>query len=65
MSDDKFICLTFDEGYENGYTPAILDTLKEENVKATFFVTAHYVNSAGDIVKRMIDERTYCTETTQ
>ena len=33
MSDDKFICLTFDEGYENGYTPRILDTLKEKGVK--------------------------------
>ncbi len=64
-SEKKYTYLTFDEGYEAGYTEKILDTLKEENVKATFFVTAHYVNSAGDIVKRMIDERTYCTETTQ
>ena len=64
-SEKKYTYLTFDEGYEAGYTEKILDTLKEENVKATFFVTAHYVKSAGDIVKRMIDERTYCTETTQ
>ena len=38
VNGGKSICLTFDEGYENGYTPAILDTLKEKNVKAIFFV---------------------------
>lgn len=54
--DDKSIYLTFDLGYEAGYTETILDSLKENNVNATFFVTAHYVNSASDIVKRMIDE---------
>lgn len=54
--DKKYIYLTFDEGFEAGYTEKILDTLKQENVKATFFITAHYVNTAGDIVKRMIDE---------
>ena len=54
--DDKFVYLTFDLGYEAGYTEMILDALKENNVNATFFVTAHYVNSASDIVKRMIDE---------
>ena len=31
LDDKKSICLTFDEGYENGFTPAILDTLKEKN----------------------------------
>ena len=53
---DKFIYLTFDEGYEAGYTPKILDTLKENNVKATFFITAHYVNTQPELVKRIIDE---------
>lgn len=61
-SEKKITYLTFDEGYEAGYTEKILDTLKQENVKATFFITAHYVNTAGDIVQRMIDERTYCAE---
>ena len=55
-NDDKYVYLTFDEGYEAGYTPQILDTLKENDVKATFFITAHYVNSQPDLVKRMIDE---------
>ena len=52
----KTIYLTFDEGYENGYTENILDTLKEKNVKATFYVTLDYVKSCPDIVKRMIEE---------
>ena len=55
-SDKKYIYLTFDLGYEAGYTSKILDSLKENNVKGTFFVTAHYVNTASDLVKRMIDE---------
>ena len=54
--DEKVIYLTFDEGYEAGYTPKILETLKSNNVKATFFITAHYVNTASDLVKQMIDE---------
>lgn len=56
MNDDKFICLTFDEGYENGYTPAILDTLKEKNVKAIFFVTYDFAKDNPDLIERMIDE---------
>lgn len=55
-SEEKYVYLTFDEGYEAGYTPQILDTLKENEVKATFFITAHYVNSQPDLVKRMIEE---------
>ena len=55
-STDKFIYLTFDEGYEAGYTPQILDTLKNNNVKATFFITAHYLNTQPELVKQMIDE---------
>ncbi|HWK21831.1 MAG TPA: polysaccharide deacetylase family protein [Ureibacillus sp.] len=52
----KIIYLTFDSGFENGHTESILDTLKEENVPATFFLTGHYLTSATDLVKRMIDE---------
>lgn len=55
-SEKPYIYLTFDSGYEAGYTNKILDTLKEKNVKATFFITAHYLNTATDLVKRMIDE---------
>ncbi len=55
-NEDKQVYLTFDEGYEAGYTPQILDILKENDVKATFFITAHYVNSQPDLVQRMIAE---------
>ena len=54
--EKKYIYLTFDEGYEAGYTEQILDVLKENDVKATFFITAHYLNTAEDLVKRMVDE---------
>lgn len=56
LNDEKKICLTFDEGYENGYTPQILDTLKEKGVKAVFFVTYDFASQNPDLVKRMIDE---------
>ncbi|MEG1756946.1 MAG: polysaccharide deacetylase family protein [Oscillospiraceae bacterium] len=51
---DKTICLTFDLGYENGYTPAILDALENAGVKGTFFITMQYVKEAPDIVRRII-----------
>lgn len=56
LEDSKNICLTFDEGYENGFTPSILDTLKEKQVKAIFFCTYDYVSMNPDIVQRMINE---------
>ena len=54
--ETKTIYLTFDEGYEAGYTEKILETLKQNDVKAAFFITAHYVNTQEDLVKKMIDE---------
>ena len=54
--EDKNITLTFDQGYENGYTAKILDTLKEKNVKAIFFLLKDYAEKNPDLVKRMIDE---------
>lgn len=55
-SDKKVLYLTFDNGYENGYTAKILDILKKEKVPATFFITGHYLKSAPDLVKRMAGE---------
>ena len=55
-AEDKTVYLTFDEGYENGYTGQILDTLKEKNVKAVFFVTGPYLENEKELVKRMVDE---------
>lgn len=54
--NEKTIYLTFDEGYENGYTAAILDTLKAKGVTATFFITGDYLNKQPELVQRMIDE---------
>lgn len=54
--DSKNIYLTFDCGYEAGYTEAILDVLEKYNVNAAFFITGHYLNSASDLVKRMIED---------
>lgn len=54
--EEKCLYLTFDEGYENGYTASILDTLKEKGVKAAFFITGPYLDSNFDLIKRMLDE---------
>ena len=55
-TDSKVLYLTFDQGYENGNTEKILDTLKEENVPAAFFVVKPYLKQESEIVKRMVDE---------
>lgn len=54
--DETRIIITFDQGYENGYTADILDTLKEKNVQAIFFLTGSYAKTETPLVKRMIDE---------
>lgn len=54
--DDNRIIITFDQGYENGYTAKILDTLKEKNVSAIFFLTGDYAKKEKALVQRMIDE---------
>lgn len=61
-TSQKIIYLTFDEGYENGYTASILDTLKANNVPATFFVTKPFVTGSfngvpdSELLKRMSKE---------
>lgn len=55
-NNDHKVYLTFDAGFENGYTETILDTLKEENVKATFFLTGQYLDKNPEIVRRMVKE---------
>lgn len=54
--DRSRIIITFDQGYENGYTADILDTLREKNVKAVFFLTGDYAEKETELVERMIDE---------
>lgn len=53
---EKTIYLTFDAGYENGCTPAILDALKKHNAPACFFVVGNYIDTAPALVQRMVDE---------
>lgn len=55
-TSQKKLYLTFDAGYENGNTEPILDALKKHNVKAAFFVVGHYLETAPELVKRMVEE---------
>lgn len=55
-NEEKTLYLTFDEGYENGYTEKILDILKENKVPAAFFVTGPYIKKEADLIKRMTEE---------
>ena len=53
---NKVLYLTFDVGYDNGYTGMILDTLKEKNVPAAFFCTVGEMKSDPESIIRMINE---------
>ena len=53
---EKVLYLTFDAGYENGHTSRILDTLKARQVPAAFFLVGHYIETNGDLVRRMVSE---------
>lgn len=53
---EKVIYLTFDAGYENGNTDAILDALKKHQAPATFFLVGNYIETSPDLVKRMVAE---------
>ena len=55
-NDRQNIYLTFDCGYELGYTSQILDTLAAQNVKAAFFITGQYIKTQPDLVRRMHEE---------
>lgn len=52
---EKTMYLTFDEGYENGYTSKILDVLEKTQTPAAFFVTGPYLENQKELVQRMID----------
>lgn len=55
-TDSKILYLTFDAGYENGNTPAILDALKNHNCPATFFVVGNFIADNPKLIQRMISE---------
>lgn len=56
----KIVFLTFDDGTSKTNTPKVLDTLKKEDVKATFFLTGQNIENGGqeakDLVKREFNE---------
>jgi peptidoglycan-N-acetylmuramic acid deacetylase len=55
-TQQREVYLTFDNGYENGFTGQILDTLKTKKVPAAFFVTGHYLSDKPELVQRMVAE---------
>ena len=55
-TEEKVIYLTFDAGYEAGYTEQILDVLKKHDVKAAFFVVGTYIENNPELVRRMVEE---------
>ena len=56
VTEEKVLYLTFDAGYENGNTEAILDALKKHGAKATFFLVGNYLETQPDLVRRMVEE---------
>ncbi|MGN0704326.1 MAG: delta-lactam-biosynthetic de-N-acetylase [Lentihominibacter sp.] len=55
-TDRKVLYLTFDAGYENGYTAGILDVLKKHDAKAAFFLVGNYLKTSPQLVRRMVSE---------
>ena len=55
-TEEKVLYLTFDAGYENGYTEKILDILQKHDVKAAFFLVGNYLQKNADLVRRMVEE---------
>lgn len=52
----KLVALTFDDGPDNVYTPAILDILRKHQIKATFFVVGKQTSQYGSVLKRIVQE---------
>lgn len=55
-TESKQVAITFDDGPDNRYTPQILDILKENNVKATFFLVGRQIHKDPDVVRRIYQE---------
>lgn len=55
-SKQKVLYLTFDCGWENGYTSKVLDVLKKEKVRAVFFCTLDHLKAEPELIARMINE---------
>mgnify|MGYP003521201515 CR=1 FL=1 len=55
-TERKVVALTFDHSWGNKFTPSILDTLKENNMKVTFFVMGPWAQKYQDVAKRMVTD---------
>lgn len=55
-TDEKLVCLTFDDGPDDWMTPRVLDILKRYGVSATFFLVGEKVGRHPEIVRRMVDD---------
>jgi len=55
-ADEKVLYMTFDAGYENDFTPGILDVLKKHEVPAAFFLVGTYIKANPELSKRIVDE---------
>ena len=53
-TDQKVVALTFDHSWGNKYTPAILDTLQQNNIKVTFFIMGPWAQKYPEVAKRMV-----------
>lgn len=58
-NEQKVVYLTFDDGPSRDVTPLVLDVLKKENIKATFFVLGRNIDANPDILKRVYEEGHY------
>ena len=66
ISQEKVIYLTFDAGYSNENLESILDTLKDENVSAAFFILSNLIIKSPDVVKQMeADGHFVCNHTSK
>ena len=55
-TDEKCVALSFDAAWGDEYTSELLDILKTNNIKATFFMTGEWVEKYPESVKRMAEE---------
>ncbi|MFI3329870.1 MAG: polysaccharide deacetylase family protein [bacterium] len=54
--DTNKVYLTFDNGYENGYTKDMIDILYNNDVVGVFFITGHYLKENSELVKYMLEK---------
>ncbi|MBE0416566.1 MAG: polysaccharide deacetylase family protein [Coriobacteriia bacterium] len=64
-TSERVIYLTFDQGYEAGFTARILDTLRDKDVRATFFLTGSYLRDEPGLARRMAADGHLCGNHTQ